>query len=237
MGLLGLAAQGADLWALAARERQLVRLDARTGRRIGVPVALPSAGNAVAATRDVVYVAVTQPVLDPGDQILELDRRTGALRRTFDVRDGVRRLEIVSGRLWLLASNHAELIGIDLDDPSDRRHVPLESETAVDLAVGGGFLWASLGDTDQLARVRPRGGKPANFATGRGPAGIAVHDGAVWVANRTESTVTRIDLRSGRERKRIPVPLNPYDVAAYGGAIWVTCLTDGKIARLKDLGG
>jgi len=235
VGLLGLAASGGDLWVLAARARQLVRLDARTGRRLGA-VALPGASNAVAATPDAVYVAVTLPDLDPGDQILEIDPRTGATRRTLDVRDGVRRLQVVRGRLWLLASNPAKLIGIDLDDPSRRRRVPLESDTSVDLAVGGGYLWASLADSDQLARVDPSGGKPANFPTGRRPAGIAVHDGTVWVANRTDSTVTRIDLRSGRPRKETRVPLNPYDVAAYGGSIWVTCLTDGKIARLTGPG-
>jgi len=238
VGLLGLAASGRDLWALAARDRQLVHLDARTGRRIGEPVPLPGASNAVAATKDAVYVAVTQPELDPGDQILEFDARTGVLRRAIDARDGVRRLEVVRGRLWVLASGPAELIGIDLDEPSHRRHVPLESATSVDLAVGAGDLWVSLSDSDQLARVDPRGGKPATFPTGRGPAGVVVRNGTVWVANRTESTLTRIDIRTRRPvEPEIPVPQNPYDVAAYGDAIWVTSLTDGKIARVTGLGG
>ena len=72
-------------------------------------------------------MALTQAGLDPGDQILEIDARTGVLRRTIDMRDGVRRLEVVRGALWVLASNPAELVGIDLDEPSQRRHVPLES--------------------------------------------------------------------------------------------------------------
>jgi streptogramin lyase len=235
VGLLGLAASGRDLWALASRARQLVHLDARTGRRIGEPVALPSAANAVAATPDSVYVAVTQPVLDPGDQILEFDARTGALRRSLGVRDGVRRLEVAAGWLWLLASDPAELVGIDLDDPGKRRHVDLESDSSGDLALGAGSLWVTLVDTDQLARVDPRGGKPATFPTGRRPSGVVVRKGTVWVANRTSSTVSRIDVRSGRPHSDIRVPINPYDVAAYRDSIWVTSLTEGRIARITGL--
>jgi len=192
----------------------------------------------VVATPDTVYVAVTQPELDPGDQILEYDARTGALRQTIDVRDGVRRLALARGRLWLLASAPAELVGIDRERPRDRIRVNLESNTAGDLAVGGGFLWATLVDSDQLARVGIEGGRPAQFATGRGPSGVVVRDGVVWVVNRTESTLTRIDIaKSAPIEGAIPVPLNPYEIADYRGALWVSCLTDGKIARVTGLDG
>ena len=111
IGLNGLAVSGRDLWALNSRQRELLHLDAATGRPKAEPVPLPGAAGAVVATPDTVYVAVTQRELDPGDQILEFDARTGALRRTIDVRDGVRRLALARGRLWLLASAPAELIG------------------------------------------------------------------------------------------------------------------------------
>jgi streptogramin lyase len=238
VGLTGLAVSGRELWAIASRERQLVHLDARTGGRIGAPVLLPGAANALVATKDAVYVAVTQPELDPGDQILVVDPRSGAVRRTIGVRDGVRRLAMFRGRLWLLASNRAELVGIDLDGSRPRLHIDLESATSVDLAIGAGDLWATLSDSDQLARVDPRGGKPATFATGRGPAGVVVRKGIVWVANRTESTVTRIKIRTRRPVKpEIAVAQNPYDIAAYRNAIWITSLTEGKIARITGLDG
>ena len=236
VGLTGLAVDGDTIWAIAARDRRLVHLDARTGRALGSPVALPSAGSAVAAGDDAVYVALSQAGVAPGDQILELDKRTGETRRTIDVRDGVRRLELAGGRLWMLSSDPAALVGIDLDS-GNRRRVELDATTAVDLAVGAGYLWATTSG-DQLARIAVRGGKPATFPTGRGPAGVAVRKGTVWVANRTASTLTRIDVRTGRPSSReIQVPLNPYDLAAYGDSIWVTALTEGKIARVTGLDG
>jgi streptogramin lyase len=236
VGLTGLAVDGDTIWAVTARDRRLVHLDARTGEVLGPPVALPSAGTAVAAGEDAVYVAHSQAGIAPRDQILEVDKSTGETLRTFDVRDGVRRLELARGRLWVLSSAPATLVGIDLDS-GDRRVVELDASTSVDLALGAGYLWATTSG-DQLTRVGLSGGRPATFPTGRGPAGIVVRKGTVWVANRTASTLTRIDVRTGRPSSReIRVPLNPYDLAAYDGAIWVTALTDGKIARVTGLDG
>jgi streptogramin lyase len=236
VGLTGLAVDGDTIWAIAARDRRLVHLDARTGKVLGQPVALPSAANAVAAGKDAVYVALSQAGIAPGDQIMEVDKRTGETRRTIDVRDGVRRLEIARGRLWILSSDPAVLVGIDLDS-GNRRRVELDASTSVDLAQGAGYLWVTTSG-DQLMRIDLRGGKPDTFATGRGPAGVVVRKGTVWVANRTASTLTRIDVRTGRQvggEKRVPI--NPYDLAAYDDAIWVTTLAGGKIARITDLDG
>jgi streptogramin lyase len=238
IGLTGLAVHGRSLWAVASRERRLLHLDVRTGRRLGEPIVLPGAANAVAASEDAVYVAVTQPELDPRDQILVIDPRTGETRRTLEVREGIRRLLLARGRLWLLASDPAEVIGIDVRDTSARLHVPLGAGSSTDLAAGAGFLWVTLYGNDTLSRIRFKGGRPAEFPTGRGPAGIVVRHGTVWVANRTDSTLSRIDVRTGRPAKRtIEVPLNPYDLAAYRDAIWVTSLTTGRIARVTGLGG
>jgi DNA-binding beta-propeller fold protein YncE len=237
VGLTGIARQGDTLWAIAARDRRLVHLDARTGKALGEPVVLPSAGNALAVTEDAVYVAVSQAGVAPGDQILEIDPGTGATRRTIDVRDGVRRLLVNGGRLWMLASNPGELVGIELDNPSNRHHVDLESETTGDLAFGAGHLWMSLPSRDAVARVDLDGGRPVSFPTGRSPSGVVVRKDTVWVANRTSSTLTPIDIRSGRPRDEIEVPLDPYEIAAYRGAIWVTCLADGRIARVTGLDG
>jgi streptogramin lyase len=237
VGLTALVPDGDTLWALAARDRRLVHLDARTGTQLGARVPLPSAGNALAVADDVVYVAVSQPALDPGDQILEIDKQTGLTRRTLDVRDGVRRLELFRGRLWLLASNNAQLVGIDVRDPSRRMPVDLETDSSGDLAVGSGYLWATLVDADQVARVDPRTGTLATFATGPDPSGIVVRKGTAWIVNRASSTLTRLDIRSGRVRGEIDVPINPYEIAAYDDALWITCLADGRIARVTGLDG
>ena len=238
LGLRGFAVAGRDLWVLASRTGQLVHLDARSGERIGDPVPLPGTASAVAATADAVYVAVTQPEFDPGDQILVIDPKTGETRESITVRrDGVRRLVLARGRLWLLASNPAEIIRIDPSDPSRQPIVRLNADHATDLAVGAGYLWATLADADKLSRIgfdRER----TDFPTGRGPSGIAVRKGVVWVANSIDSTLTPIDVRTGDPAaKKLRIRLNPYDVAAYDDAIWVTTLVGGRIYRVTGLDG
>src|SRR6185436_8766311 len=113
-------------------------------------------------------------------------------------------------RLWLLASNPAEVVGIDLSDPGNQRHIRLNADHSTDLAVGAGYLWVTLSDADRLSRITLDGGARTDYPTG--------------------STLTRINVRTGRAaKKEIPVPLNPYDVAAYDDAIWVTSLSTGKV--------
>ena len=238
VGLTGLVADGTTIWALAARDRQLVQLDARTGARLGDPVPLPSAGNALAVADDAVYVAVSQPQLDPGDQILEIDKQTGLTRRTIDVRDGVRRLELYRGRLWLLASSDAELVGIDL---RDREPPPARGPRDRLLRRPDRGLRLPVGDARRRRPGGPR--RPAHGHGGdvrdgpRARPAIVVRKGTAWIVNRASSTLTRLDIRSGRVRGEIRVPINPYEIAAYDDALWITCLADGRIARVTGLDG
>ena len=50
---------------------------------------------------------------------------------------------------------------------------------------------------------------------------VAVGEGALWVANAEQGTVTRVDPASRRVVQRIPVGREPAGVVAGGGAVWV----------------
>jgi YVTN family beta-propeller protein len=67
--------------------------------------------------------------------------------------------------------------------------------------------------TNRLLRTLP---------VGDGPIGVAAGEGAVWVTNHREGTVTRIDPASGRVVATIEVGPNPDHVAAGEGGVWVT---------------
>jgi hypothetical protein len=232
IGLTGMTAQDGSLWVITSRDRLLVRVDARTGDVKGSPITLPSAGNAVAAGRRSVWVATTTPELDPGDQILRIDQDTGATRRTFHAPDGIRRLTLAHGRLWLLASNPPRLIRMD-PQTGRRRGQRLAGQNAGDLAAGAGALWATLTDVDQLIRLDPVSWNVTRIAVGRGPAGVAVHGGSVWVANGASSTLSRVSVRSRRVTEEVEVPWNPYELATAGDSVWVTSLAEGKLTRVS----
>ena len=90
----------------------------------------------------------------------------------------------------------------------------------------------TLAEADQLLRVDPRTWNVTTIAVGREPYGIVASRGSIWVANRSSSTVSRVDPRSGRVRDEIRVPLNPYELAEDSNGVWVTSLAEGSVSRI-----
>jgi streptogramin lyase len=60
-----------------------------------------------------------------------------------------------------------------------------------------------------------------SIAVGRGPAGVTVGDGSVWVAGAIGHDVTRIDPSSGRVVATIHVGASAQSIAVGDGAVWV----------------
>jgi YVTN family beta-propeller protein len=69
---------------------------------------------------------------------------------------------------------------------------------------------------------------------GNDPAGLAVGDGAVWVADSFDNTVTRIVPAGagGTVTHTIPLGNGPGPIAAGEGAIWVANSRDGTVSRI-----
>jgi peptide/nickel transport system substrate-binding protein len=60
------------------------------------------------------------------------------------------------------------------------------------------------------------------IAVGSAPSAIAVGAGAVWVANRLDGTVSRIDPRANRVVATVPVGGAPAGLSVSGDRVWVT---------------
>jgi YVTN family beta-propeller protein len=70
---------------------------------------------------------------------------------------------------------------------------------------------------------------------GNDPAGLAVADGALWVADGMDNTVDRIvptDTGAGGVRDTIPLGNGPGPIAAGEGAVWVANTRDGTVSRI-----
>ena len=74
-------------------------------------------------------------------------------------------------------------------------------------------------------------------ATGRDPAAVAVTGGSVWVANRGDDTVLRIDAATGTVKASIPVGDQPALLSAGGGSVWVANLGDNTLMRIDAATG
>ncbi len=231
-GLRELQMVGDTLWVLNSRAQRVLRIDARTGRSAGAAIELPGVPTAMACDGETLWVAIRVQNFGAGDTLLRYDARTGALEQTLQVRDFVTSMVIARGALWMVTPTPTTLVRHD-PETGKRRRMKLGGNTPSDLAYGRGAIWATLSDADQLVRIDPKTFNSAAVAVGREPAGIAIRDDDVWVANRASSTLTRVDTGSDRLRsEELEVPLNPSAIVAAGRGVWTGSLATGRIVEV-----
>jgi YVTN family beta-propeller protein len=76
-------------------------------------------------------------------------------------------------------------------------------------------------------------GASAIVPAGHGPDGIAYGSGAIWVANTSDGTVSRIDPGEKRQVETIPVESAPGAIAIVGSDVWVANSTAGTVSRIN----
>jgi class 3 adenylate cyclase/streptogramin lyase len=94
---------------------------------------------------------------------------------------------------------------------------------ATEIAVGSdGVAWATHLSNDAVSKVDPDSSAAAFEGVADDPLGIAVDEGAVWVANSLGSSLVRLDPESGRVERETPLGSSPQAVAVAAGRVWVT---------------
>ena len=68
---------------------------------------------------------------------------------------------------------------------------------------------------------------------GNGPAGIAAGEGSVWVTNRFDGTISRIDPNRDEVVKTIPVGLDPRGIAVGFGSVWVALAGTSEVVQVS----
>ena len=103
------------------------------------------------------------------------------------------------------------------------------------IAAGAGSVWAVFGDST-LARLAPSSGRRLGSAlVGAGPAGVIVHDGAIWVSNTGDATVQRFDpdtFEQGPVQIPVSVGRGSAGIAASKGAVWIASTGDDTVTRI-----
>ena len=161
-------------------------------------------------------------VINPDLTVSRIDPRSNRIvARVGKVR--AQNVAAGDGDVWVTEGN--TVTEIDSATNTVARRLTLDAEFLVDLAVGGGAVWAS----------DPEGGKVWRVDTGRRlaaravplekwVAGLAFGEGAVWATNEIADEIHRIDPRTS-ETERIALDTSPRDVDAGEGEVWVTALS------------
>jgi streptogramin lyase len=243
VGVSAIEATGTTVWVTVSRQHRLYRLDPKTGRRVGSAIELPQQPTAVAMTSRSIWVGMITDVTGGPDTLAQVDRRSRKVVNQFQVPEGISSLATGDGAVWIASRRYAQLLRFDPSKQAVTKKIRVGSDRPYDVTFGGGSVWVTSPHDDLVSRVNPGTYGVTRIGVGRGPQGIAVRGNDAFVANSTDNTVSRIDVRTSRTvGDPIGVPNNPFAVDISGHSVWVTCQPVNRVVRidyepLTDRGG
>jgi streptogramin lyase len=172
-----------SVWVVSASI--LTRVDPASGE-VTDEIALGGFGSALAVGGGAVWVVVDNR------ELVRVDAATGeAADEAIDVPDALG-VAVGGGSAWVV-SGSGDVTRIDLDSLGATA-APARVRGAVGIAAGEGGVWVTSLDRS-VTRIDPATGEIVGDAmqVGDEPASVTVGEGAVWVANGGDGTVTRIE--------------------------------------------
>jgi class 3 adenylate cyclase/streptogramin lyase len=173
-----------------------------------------------------------QPLAVGGGAVWALDAAEGSLWR-IDPRaeqgrklaDGLNGLSLAVGRSAVWVAGSSGLMKIDPATGVVLNSEPVGSEAfseRTSVALGPDAAWFAASSGPTLFKVDPETlGTSETFTVGRGPSGVAIGEGAVWVANSRDGTVSRVDLEDG-EQETVELGAVPGGIITDFGDVWAS---------------
>jgi YVTN family beta-propeller protein len=171
--------------------------------------------------------------LDPGEPLRRLEQAILSRDATLDLQaSGATHLEAPTGSPALPVTKRAV--------HPRRVKMALAGGTLIAIAVIGAVI-ATIGSgasstmiaADSVGAISAAGGAvTADVPVGSSPSSVAAGQGAVWVANYSAGTVSRIDLAARAVVQTIPVDSTPSAVAVGAGYVWVANTFSGMVSRI-----
>jgi serine/threonine protein kinase/ABC-type oligopeptide transport system substrate-binding subunit len=209
----GIASGNGSVWVAEDSGQGVVRIDARTNELSG---GFEISGDPNGANAGGVAYGDGSLWLARGSHLVRVDPRNGHVLQRFPAAS--RYLVFADGAAWTAT---ADGLVWKIDPVTGIAARAKLQGFLSDLAVGGGFVWASilpgnvvfkLGEDDLGVQVSP----PA----GADPEHISFGGGHLWIANTAARTVSLLDQVSG-ERQRLVAAAGPTTALYHDGLVWV----------------
>jgi YVTN family beta-propeller protein len=171
------------------------------------------------------------------DTVSQIDVGKRRVVATISPGVGVEALAVGAGSAWIADSRRGRVVRVDADVGTVADSVRFPTASGMpgftgSTALGLGSLWVANGKLAAVYTIDTgRRRVSARVDVGNDPAGVAVGEGALWVADRTENNVRRI-VATGAVTDTIPLGNGPGPIAAGAGAIWVANVRDGTVSRI-----
>lgn len=232
------------VWVSSARVNHLVQLLPATGT-VGMVVTIERPCSGLAYGYDSIWVPSCG-----GHVLARMDERTGTVTAVIalDPANSEGGITVGDGSIWIVAKP-GRLMRID---PTTNKIVgivalPLGAENPV---FGGGFIWVSSSERDELLKVDPKTMAIAGrIAVGPTPRFLTVGAGSVWTLNQGDGSITRVEMATGKVLATIAcgIPGEGGEITFGAGSVWaamfdfpltqVDAATNVPVRQWKGQGG
>jgi serine/threonine-protein kinase len=227
-----------SVWVTNARDNTLSRLDERTGKPVGAPLAAGADPDGVAADKGVVWLASAKQ-----DRVLRFEAPAGG-------RPPVPSGTIAVGHQPEGISLGRQLVWVANIQDGTVNRIDRASPTAVGAPIGvgskptgifvGTTVWVTNNGDDTVTRIDPSTAQVVGdpIPVGHEPRGIVEGAGGVWVANSGDNTVSHLDAATGKPiGAPIKVGRDPRELAVGLGFVWVANNDDNTVTRIDPDSG
>jgi DNA-binding beta-propeller fold protein YncE len=226
---LRLAAGVDAIWVTSERDGTLTRLDPESGEEVGRPVQIGAGVSGVAVGGR--WLWVTNP---RRGELLRIDLGSGRVLERIDVGGTPGPIALGGGRVWVADEKGGGITAVNAEGGRIYRRGLAPQAAPLRLAVGAGGLWVSSASTGNVRRIDLGTAIPGDpIPVGRGPAGVTVANGLVWVANSRSDTVSKVDPSIHAVLgDPIEVGGRPGGIDAGTDAIWVASAAEDAVTRI-----
>jgi streptogramin lyase/predicted Ser/Thr protein kinase len=227
---LRIAADEEAIWITSEPDGTLTRLDPESGEPVGTPLRLGRGVAGVAVGAGSVWVS--DP---PRGDVLRVDPRAGGrLTARIHVGGTPGAIAFGGGRVWVADEAGAGIAAINARGGRVYRRGLGPPAAPLRLAVGAGGLWVSSASTGSVRRIDLSSlHVDPPIPVGRGPAGVTVARGLVWVANSRGNTVSKVDPSIHAVLgDPIEVGGRPGGIDAGTSTVWVASASDDALTRI-----
>ncbi|HEX5929706.1 MAG TPA: serine/threonine-protein kinase [Solirubrobacterales bacterium] len=230
---LRITASGAGVWVSSERDGTLRRLDPESGEEVGRPLPVPGVSGVAVGGK---WLWATVP---RRGELLRIDKGSGRVLEAIDVGGAPGPIALGGGRVWVADEEGRGVTAVNSEGGRIYRRGLAPHAAPLRLAVGAGGLWVSSATAGNVRRIdlgNLEVGEP--IAVGRGPAGVTVARGLVWVANSRSDTVSRVDPSIHAVlRDPIEVGGRPGGIDAGDSAVWVASASEDAVTRIDLASG
>jgi DNA-binding beta-propeller fold protein YncE/predicted Ser/Thr protein kinase len=233
-GPLRVGAGDGEVWATSAPDGTLSKINPQSLEVAGAPLHLGSGVSGVAIGEGSVWVSSP-----PTGRVLRIDPSSHRVQERIDVGGRPGAIAVGGGRVWVADEVGAGIVAINAASGKVYKRGIAPHAAPLRLAVGAGGLWVSSASTSAVRRVDLGSAvAEAPILAGRGPAGVTVAGGLVWVANSRSGTVSRID-PSLHTILGDPITVggSPGGIDAGPETVWVANSADGTVSRIDITSG